>query len=196
MRSNKAVATPEYIGDVMNGRRTTIPLQHRPDPTLPLGLWVQDADQPTCLLRITACQFDGEGWTVEVRPWVYEHTPRLLMPAGRPKGSELGYTDKPYLSMVDEPEAIDLRLLDKGWAETAGRRHGKARLERLDAARQARELLDRETRLANARQAAHANFVSLRDEFRVLRHMQKNGKPAAVVTQVTRIEQIAYREAA
>lgn len=73
---------------------------------------------------------------------VERDTPRLLSPAGRPRGDDLGHTDRrhdalpgapilagfggPTFRTPDEPEAIDTTLLRPEWAEQAKARHAAA----------------------------------------------------------------------
>lgn len=226
MRSNKALATPEYIGDIMNGRRDTIPLRDRPDTSLPLALWVDGAEKPTCLLEITACIDDGEGWTVQIRPWIYEDTPRLLRagspltgggkarlmsgrkrtfknPKAKPpddrkwtKAHELGYTENPSLALLDAGEAID-DWAQEQYAEQALQRDEQRRVKQDAAAKRARELLSIEERMVQARAAAQLNYIDISSEmFLIRRAKAKNRSEQAVIQHLEVAERRAYRDAA
>lgn len=212
MKSNKAVATPEYIGDVMNGRRDSIPLRDEPDTSLPLALWVADADKATCHLEITGCRYDGEGWTVQVRPWVYEHTPRLLR-AGSPltgggkarlltgrkrrfKDARAKAPDGDQKFTDDQASGytpnVSIALLDAGEAvdhETQDRltlaaigRDAKRRRADSIHAQRERALLTVLERINLAKSAAARNGISVHQEIKAITHMQKRGRSEGLIT--------------
>jgi hypothetical protein len=223
VKSNKAVATPEYIGDVMNGRRDTIPLREYPDDAIPLALWVDGNDKPTCHLEIVDCWWDGEGWTVKVRPWVYQHKPRLLR-AGSPltgggkarllsgrkrqfknkqakdpserdwtPDAALGYTASPELALQDAGEAVDTGTQD-AFTMAALRRHVKRRRKDSLAAQRDRELQQVVDRIQAAETAARANHIDVRDDLRAVRRMHQQGREAAALRLLRDTEKRAHRD--
>lgn len=226
MKANKAVATPEYIGDVMNGRRNTIPLQHQPDPKLPLALWVQDADKPTVLLEITDCWHDGEGWTVHIRPWTFEDTPRLLragspltgggkarlvsarkrrfktIRAKAPDGDKFsddqasGYTPNPSIALLDAGEAVDIETQDRLTLAAIGR-DAKRRREQSIHAQRERELLTVLQRIQLAKTTAAQNGITIHAEVKAITRMQERGRSEGLIqAELERVERIVYKEAA
>lgn len=52
-------------------------------------------------------------------------TIHLLTPAGRPAGSELGYTTRRDKAMRHEPEPVDTHRLNPSWREDAELRHAE-----------------------------------------------------------------------
>jgi hypothetical protein len=223
MKTNKAVATPEYIGDVMNGRRDEIPLREYPDDRLPLALWVEGAERHTCLLEIVACWWDGEGWTVKVRPWTYQESQRWLR-AGSPltgggkarllsgrkvrhqeirakdpadrdwsEDAARGYTDRAGLALHDAGEAVPEHYQDH-LTMSALRRHVKRRRKDSLAAQRDRELQDVIHRIDQAMEAAKANHMDVRDDLRAVRRMHAQGKQAAALVLLRETERRAHRD--
>lgn len=119
---------------------------------------------------------------------VHHDEPRLLA-----ADSSKGYTDKPYLALSEEPEAVDEATLN-GFRERAERRHDKTVKERQRVAQQARELLSAEERISRAREAAKWNHIDVSNETLALRQMLKRG--AVIEHKLRVLERIAYREAA
>ena len=68
-------------------------------------------------------------WVIELRPTTDRARKRLLTPAARPRGSELGYTTRRGEALPEEPEAVDARDLRPEWTERAQRRHAKVRAD-------------------------------------------------------------------
>lgn len=66
-------------------------------------------------------------------------TVRLLAPAARPRGDEHGYTANRASALPDEPEAVDVAVLDSRWKKGATQRFGDA-LSEERARRKARAL--------------------------------------------------------
>jgi hypothetical protein len=188
VKTNKAVATPEYIGDVMQGRRDEIPLREYPDDRLPLALWVDGNDKPTCLLEIVASWYDGEGWTVKVRAWTFEHESRLLA-----ADSSRGYTKVPYLALTDEPEAVPDDYQDH-LTMRALSRHVKRRRKDSLAAQRDRELQDLLHRVDEAMAAAKSNHMDVRDDLRAVRRMHAQGKVSAAMVLLRETERRAHRD--
>ncbi len=179
---------------------------HQEDPNLPdteghgdiVPVRTARGKQPVLWVRIVDSDYDETAleYVYQVERVNAPDTPRLLTPAGRPKGSELGYTDKPYLSMTDEPEAVDQATQDRLTQAAIGR-HAKRRREQSLAARRDRELLDIATRIQNAREAARHNHIDIRDDLRVVHRLQTAGRSeTAIRTTLERAERRAYRDAA
>lgn len=84
--------------------------------------------------------FDQEHAHTQV--WVIEFklaaVVRLLTPAARPAGSELGYTSNPANALPDEPEVIDPAILRPHWRDDAVRRHADADRDQLRRALRSR----------------------------------------------------------
>lgn len=193
------VLPAEVIGEIMDGQRNTLPVTVPPEPGETIGLRTDHRRRATCLMDIAAVEPDQDGWVILLRPHIHEDTPRLLPRSLRPPAwatDEHGYTHMAAFALTGEPEAIDPDQLNPNWSAGAQRRHGKARADKTTQDRAARHTLTTEQRMADARKVSQHNYVDLRDEFRVLRHMHKSGKTDAAVVQLERIERIAHREAA
>jgi hypothetical protein len=179
------------------GPGETVPVDTRNGNTL---FWVKIECNGSCQGR---CEGLGSYADDTAQEIVYEYrrtlpldSPRLLTPAGRPKGSELGYTDKPYLSMIDEPEAVDQDTQDRLTLEAIGR-DAKRRREQSIAARRERELLPILERIELVKAAAAQNHISVHAEVKALAHMRKRGRSEGLIqAELERVERIAYRDAA
>jgi hypothetical protein len=115
--------TGQQLTDLRAGR--TVELRHPFDEDHPLTqIEVRQQFRLTDHIWLELREIGADDLTEEyvyrVRRCAAPDAPRLLMPAGRPKHSELGYTDKAYLSLRDEPEAVDAatqaRISGDGWA--------------------------------------------------------------------------------
>lgn len=96
--------------------------------------------EPTCWVIVEGWGFDDETeeYVIELRRCPAPDVPRMLVPMGR-AGDGLGYTDKAYLAMRDEPECVDAatqkRIAEQGWAgfnEREKQRHIDRRLLALE----------------------------------------------------------------
>lgn len=119
---------------------------------------------------------------------VQHDEPRLLA-----ADSSKGYTDKPYLALADEQEAVDEYTLQL-YRDRADRRHEKTVKARTKAAQIDRELLTVEERMKRARDAARLNHVDVSNDMHALRQML--ARNANVEAKLRLTERIAYREAA
>lgn len=154
--------------------------------------------EPVFWVHVTNWFFDDDTdeYVVEFRKVPAPDVPRLLMPAARPKGSELGYTDKAYLSLRDEPECVDVETAER-FARDGRERDERAARLRSKRAQRDRELLSLEERMVNARRAARMNEVDVHAELRVLRKFQMQSRsPAAIDRQLKLLEGRAFRDAA
>lgn len=115
--------TGQQLADLRAGR--TVELRHGFDESHPLAeVELRDrfkvSDELWLELRGWSADDEAEEYVYRLRRCAMPDAPRLLMPARRPKHSELGYTDKPYLSLRDEPECVDEKAQDniskEGWA--------------------------------------------------------------------------------
>jgi hypothetical protein len=223
VKTNKAVATPEYIGDVMNGRRDEIPLRDLPDDRFPLALWVDDGRRASCLLEIVDCWYDGDGYTVKVRPWTYQEEQRWLR-AGSPllgggkarlmsprkvqhrdirakdpaerdwtEDAARGYTDRAGLALHDAGEAVPEHYQDH-LTMSALRRHVKRRRKDSLAAQRDRELQGVLDRIDAAMDAAKANHIDVRDDLRAVRRMHAQGRDTAAMVLLRETERRAHRD--
>jgi hypothetical protein len=114
----------EHIGEVMRGERHELPVI---DPA-PIGskvaLKVARNRRPTVIVEVTGCERDPEGHTLTVRTIPLEHEPLLLA-----TDSSRGYTDKPFLALSEEPEAIAVDLLSPRWGLRSQKRMQQARTD-------------------------------------------------------------------
>lgn len=105
-----------------------------------------------------------------------DHTDQYLVygaPTGRfPKG----YTDEPVLASRDEPQALTKRQ----WKDHVDKRSKMAEEQRqkFETAQreQSRRLLSFEQRLVSAHDEARKRCIDVREEVRLVRHMQDKGK--------------------
>lgn len=100
------------------------------------GSWVEreERDEDALLERFDRRHADRMVWVIG---FALDRDPiTLLTPAGRPAGTELGYTMNPHHAMPGEPEAIDPGRLDLAWKEWADERHAEAE-DRFERARRA-----------------------------------------------------------
>lgn len=220
------VLPPDVIGEVMNGHRTTLPVIHCAEVGSTIGLKTDPDKPPSCLMDVTACDPDPDGYTIRLRPHVYEETPRLLragspltgggkarlmsnrkrtfkdIRAKAPNGDKftddqaLGYTENPSMALLDAGEAVDLQTQAQ-FARQALQRDQQRKIKRDAAAKRDRELLSIEERMLQARATARLNSISVHQEMKALTHMQRRGRSEGLVVQeLERVERIAYREAA
>lgn len=189
----KYVVLPKpALRELLTGDRTQLPVTDPAPVGSVIAAKVAPKRRPTCLLRVVDCQPDPDGHTLEVRVQPHEHQPRLLA-----ADSSKGYTDKPYLALSGEPEAVEPDVQDQITVR-AGLRHSKRVHERETVALASRRLLTVEERVEKARKAARANYVDpelVRRELRALRHMQRRGRPDSTVqVHLEAFERVAYRE--
>jgi hypothetical protein len=178
----------EHIGEVMRGERHELPVIDPAPVGSKVALKVARNRRPTVIVEVTGCEPDPEGHTLTVRTIPLEHEPRLLA-----ADSSKGYTDKPFLAVNEEPEAVDEITLAL-YRERADRRHDKTARARARAAQLDRELLTVEERMTLARQAARLNHVDVSNDMHALRQML--ARNANVEPKLRVVERVAYREAA
>lgn len=183
----------DRIGEVMRGELVHLPVCERAPVDAIVAVKVAYWRRPTCLLRVTACEPDEEGFTLTVRPTAREHEPRLLA-----ADSSRGYTHDTRLALFDEPEAVDSETQDRITMGAIGR-DTKRRREQSTAAQRDRALLGTLERIRAARDAARTNHVLdlVRDELRAVERRLRQGRPEETVRRsLTEIEPRCYREAA
>lgn len=198
------VLPPDVIGEIMDGQRTTLPVTFPAEVGSTIGLKTGPNRRATCLMDIVACDPDPGGYTIRLRPHVYEDTPRLLHSRYRRPptwaADEPGqYTHMSAFAMIgsmDPGEAID-PVTQERLTREARERDDRRRGRRQRAAKRDRGLLDIEERVIRARSAASSNRISIHAELRAIRHMQQRGRPEGlVISELERVERLAYREAA
>jgi hypothetical protein len=200
------IISPTLASAVMHHKQRELRFPYTaPDPHEPcdgtgelVPLRTQPGREPACWITIL------DSWPDDATSeYVYTiarvptpDTPRLLTPAGRPRGSELGYTDKPYLSMIDEPEAVDPDTQEALTLAAIGR-DAKRRREHSIAAQRERALLTILERIALARTAAANNGISVHSELKAVTRMHQRGRSEGLISaELERVERIAYRDAA
>lgn len=122
------------------------------------------------------------------------HESRLLTYAGRPKGSEKGYTHLPGYAMKGEPEALS----EEEQSDISRAQREKwyyHQLKRCAENKVIRSEWPFEVRIERAIAAAKANNVDIRSNVRTAKKLRSLGKPQSVIEQHMRIlERRAYRE--
>lgn len=125
--------------------------------------------------------------------------PLFLAPMGRPGDAinqdrdRLGYVTKPQLAMRDEPECVGPAIVN-GYAELADFQHTLRHKASVEAARQARPLLEAEDRIRDAERRAKHAHRNLSHEFHLLRLMldraERGGRrtPESAIRKLARIE--------
>lgn len=213
----------DAIGEVMRGERTTLPVTYPADPGTILAIRTEADKRPTCLVDITACDEDPEGFTLTIKPHVYEHQP-LLLRSGSPltgggkarlmsarkrrpgkakapggqftDAQATGYTENPALALRDAGEAVDPDTLER-FSFIAALRHEKTLRATTAQARRDRELLTIEQRMAKAREAARLNYVDVSGDLDLVRKYIRSGRSEqSVARRLEAAERVAYRDAA
>lgn len=126
-----------------------------------------------------------------------DHADQFLVygaPTGRfPKG----YTDEPKLAPRDEPQALTKRQ----WKDHVDKRSKMAEEQRqkFETAQreQSRRLLSFEEKLVSAHEEARRRCIDVREEVRLVRHMQAQGKNVRhLEARLFRIERKVWKDAA
>jgi hypothetical protein len=176
----------DVLHEVMAGKRNTLPVT---DPASPGGIIAAKTARnrrPTCLLHVTECELDPDGYTLTVRVHPHPHEPRLLA-----QDSTRGYTNDSRLALRHEPEAPPAQYVDELTVRNQAR-HDRGVRRRIERAREAREALADDVRLARLQAAAKANHVDVSPDVFVIKQMLKRG--ASVDHKLRQAEFRAYRE--
>ncbi len=206
------VFTSSEIGDVLAGRLSEVRFPIDQPPAWAVGETVRllrrnpderRAKRSSVYVKVVAwyaapCEEGpGEEWVVKFRPATTPQEVRLLTPAGRPKGSEIGYTNRLGVAMrgtADPGEAVDDETLERFRKEALDRfqRH-RIRLAR--ARRHERQKWPLDDRIREATAEAKRTGIDIRKDLRDLRRMRARGRSeGALAEQMAHIERLAYRE--
>jgi hypothetical protein len=216
----------DRIGEVMRGELTQLPVTYDTAVGQPLDIKTSPDADPTCRVEIVTCEPDPDGYTLTIRPWVYEHEPRLLragspltgggkarLMSGRkrrfkdvrakePDGRQFteetarGYTDRPEVALQDAGEAVPAEFQDHLTMRALARDENRKRKQSL-AAKRDRALLTVVERIDLARQAARANHIDIGTDLTLLRRsMRERRSDAAITRRLEDIERRAHRDAA
>lgn len=167
------------------------------------GVWTRReyAEWTASLKRFDKRHADKPVWVITFRLDLQEQ-PRLLAPAARPLGSELGYVtgqrfdgENREITLPDEPEAVHEQA-QKEITSRAGMTFEQWKaLEDAQRARD-RELLGFERRLKTAHDDAARNRNSIKREMWILKQMLAEGRPEQALGRIQAVERRALRDAA
>jgi hypothetical protein len=182
---------PDDIGDVMSGQLRELPVSVEAPVGARVAIKTRRNRRPTCIVEVTACDPDDDGFVLSVRTIPLDHEPRLLA-----ADSSRGYVTDPRMALAMEPEAVPAEYQDHLLMRSM-RRDAKRKREQSIAAKRDRELLTVLERIDRAKQAARENHVDIGTDLRLLRRsMSERRSEAAVVRRLEDVERRAYRDAA
>jgi hypothetical protein len=187
---------PEHIGEVMNGERHELPVMSPARPGARVAIKTRRNRRPTCIVEVTACEPDDEGYVLTVRTIPLDHEPRLLA-----ADSSRGYVRDPRLALQHEPEAVPEDYERDHLLVRAMHRDAKRKREKSIAAKRDRALLTVVERIHRAAEAARENHVGIGTDLLLLRRTmaeQRAGRRSeqAVLRRLEDVERRAYRDAA
>jgi hypothetical protein len=183
---------PEHIGEVMNGERHELPVMSPARPGARVAIKTRRNRRPTCIVEVTACEPDDEGYVLTVRTIPLDHEPRLLA-----ADSSRGYTMDPRLALQHEPEAVPEDYHRDHLLVRAMHRDAKRKRDNSIAARRDRALLTVVERIDRVKLAARENHIDIGTDLALLRRsMRERRSEQAVVRRLEDIERRANRDAA
>jgi hypothetical protein len=176
----------------MSGERHELPVMAPAQPGSRVAIKTRRNRRPTCIVEVTACEPDDEGYVLTVRTIPLDHEPRLLA-----ADSSRGYVRDPRLALQHEPEAVPEDYERDHLLVRAMHRDAKRKREKSLAAKRDRALLSVVERIDRVKAAARENHIDIGTDLLLLKRAQRERRSEpAILRRLEDIERRANRDAA